>query len=183
MLSSCDISQELNNFHLYLCFTVIPQLESKYFSLLNNMPENFESSLAHLQQILSDEQICDILSVPEARACNQKILSCLIERVTCEEDVLDLCSNLEKITGSPALVGIVKELRTGIKLIDVRTYISYVCTHTCIVCVHVYVLVLVCMLVCVCVCVCVRACVCVCVRACVCVLFSLSSTNTLQSAY
>lgn len=84
-------------------------------SLLDNMPENYESSLACLQQILSDEQICDILSGPEARSCNQKILTCLIERVSCEEDVLDLCSNLEKIMGSPALVSIVEELRKGIK--------------------------------------------------------------------
>ena len=82
-------------------------------ALLDNMPENFESSLACLQQILTDDQICDILSVPEARACNQKILSCLIELVHCEEDVLDLCSHLEKIMGSQALVSIVEELRKG----------------------------------------------------------------------
>ena len=84
-------------------------------SLLDNMPENFESSLASLQHIFTDEQICDILSVPGARSCNQKILSCLIECVSCEEDVLDLCSHLEKIMGSPALVSIVEELRKGIE--------------------------------------------------------------------
>ena len=82
-------------------------------SLLDNLPENYESSLACLQQILSDEQICDILSVQKARGCNQKILNCLIERVHCEEDVLDLCSHLEKIMGSQTLVSIVEELRTG----------------------------------------------------------------------
>ena len=84
-------------------------------SLLDNMPENYELSLARLQQLFSDEQICDILGRPEARSCNQKILNCLIERVSCEEDVLDLCSHLEKIMGSPALVGIVEELQEGIK--------------------------------------------------------------------
>ena len=82
-------------------------------ALLDNLPENYESSLACLQQILTDDQICDILSVPEARACNQKILNCLIEQVHSEEDVLDLCSHLEKIMGSQALVDIVEELRKG----------------------------------------------------------------------
>ena len=81
--------------------------------LLDNLPENFESSLGRLQQIFSDEQICDILSIQEPRASNQKILNCLIERVTCEEDVLDLCSNLDKIMGSQALASIVEELRKG----------------------------------------------------------------------
>ena len=102
-------------------------------SLLDNLPENYESSLARLQQILSDDQICDILSVQEVRGCNQKILNCLIEQVHCEEDVLDLCSHLEKIMGSQTLVSIVKELRTGMN--------KGVC-------------------VCVCVRACVRACVC-----------------------
>ena len=83
-------------------------------SLLNNMPESYESSLASLQQILTDAQICDILTNPEeARTCNQKILNCLIEKVDCEEDVLDLCSHLEQIKESKDLRSIIEELRTG----------------------------------------------------------------------
>ena len=47
---------------------------------------------------LYDDQICDILGSGNSAIAIKIILDCLIERMTCREELLDLCDQLEKIT-------------------------------------------------------------------------------------
>ena len=82
--------------------------------ILDSLPIPYETTLFSLQQRISDEQIANILSGNDARASNQKILNCLIEQVTCEEDILDLCTSLAKIEKAPPrLIHIIEQLRRG----------------------------------------------------------------------
>ena len=86
-------------------------LKDKYTAILDSLPV----SLCSLQQSLTDEQIANILSDDDARAINQKILNCLIERVICEEDILDLCTSLAKIEKAPPrLISVIEQLRRGV---------------------------------------------------------------------
>jgi len=90
-------------------------LKDKYTILLDSLPIQYETTLCSLQQSLSDDQIATILSdTTDARASNQKILNCLIEQVKCEEDILDLCARLERISNAPErLIRTIEQLRRG----------------------------------------------------------------------
>ena len=89
-------------------------LKDKYTAILDSLPVPYETTLCSLQQSLTDEQIANILSDDDARAINQKILNCLIERVICEEDILDLCTSLAKIEKAPPrLISVIEQLRRG----------------------------------------------------------------------
>jgi len=91
-------------------------LKDKYTIILDSLPIPYETTLSSLQQSLSDDQIATILSgSTDDRAINQKIFNCLIELVKCEEDILDLCTSLERITNAPErLVRTIEQLRRGI---------------------------------------------------------------------
>jgi len=81
------------------------------------MPDDYEQSVGKLQNHISDDQICDILTCTSNwQAGNNKILNCLIEKLTCKEDLLDFCDQLEKITTSNDLIVIIEELKTGLCL-------------------------------------------------------------------
>lgn len=78
------------------------------------MPDNYEQSIAKLQNYFSDEQICTILYCTSHVTANKLILDYLIERMSCKEDQLDFCDQLEKIaTSSDELKFIIQRLRAG----------------------------------------------------------------------
>jgi len=80
--------------------------------ILDSLP--YETTLVSLEQSLSVEQIASILTDNDARTINQKILNCLIERVAREEDILDLCTSLDKIEKAPpSLTSVIEQLRRG----------------------------------------------------------------------
>ena len=77
------------------------------------MPDEYEQSIGKLQNHISDEQICDILCSSNCKVANNKILNCLVEKLNCKEDLLDLCDQLEKVSASNDLLVIIQELKTG----------------------------------------------------------------------
>jgi len=77
------------------------------------MPGNYEQSIGKLQNYISDDQICMILSSSNSTTANKIILDCLIERMSCREELLDLCDQLEKIVTSNQLMGVISDIRSG----------------------------------------------------------------------
>ena len=77
------------------------------------MPDEYEQSVDKLQEYISDDQMCVILSSSNSTIANKIILDCLIERMNCREDLLDLCHQLERLATSQQLSVLVRELRSG----------------------------------------------------------------------
>ena len=91
------------------------QLKAHYHTILQLMPGDYEQSIGKLQNHFSDDQICAILYSSDRMAANKLILDSLIERMSCKEDQLDLCDQLEKIaTASAELKVIIQKLRSGV---------------------------------------------------------------------
>ncbi|XP_065894224.1 uncharacterized protein [Dysidea avara] len=90
-------------------------LETHYHTILELMPDNYEQSVGKLQNYISDDQICMILSSSNSTTANKIILDCLIERMSCREELLDLCDQLETITTSHQFRMVISEIRSGIQ--------------------------------------------------------------------
>ena len=73
--------------------TDFAQLKTHYHAILQLMPDNYEQSVGKLQNYISDDQICMILSSSNSTTANKIILDCLIERMNCRGDLLDLCDH------------------------------------------------------------------------------------------
>ena len=86
----------------------------KYEEILECFPKDFHQSLQKLQDKLSDDQICTILSCSSSYTANKMILDVLIDRMKCKEDLLDLCDQLDRLTDiSPGLHHHIYEIRQG----------------------------------------------------------------------
>ena len=77
------------------------------------MPDDYELSVGKLLNYISDDQICNILSSSSSIIANKTILDCLIKRMRCREDLLDLCDQLEKIIASHDIEIVISEIRLG----------------------------------------------------------------------
>ena len=77
------------------------------------MPDDYELTVGTLQHYISFDQICVILSSSNSTIANKLILDYLIERMSCREELLDLCDQLESIATSHDLKLIINELRLG----------------------------------------------------------------------
>ena len=78
------------------------------------MPDEYELSVGKLVNYISDDQIGTILSSSNASVANKLILDCLIERISCKEELLDLCDQLESIIiASHDLKIVISEIRLG----------------------------------------------------------------------
>ena len=77
------------------------------------MPDNYEQSVGKLQNYISDDQICMILSSSNSTTANKMILDCLIERMSCREELLDLCDQLESISTSHQLDMLISEIKSS----------------------------------------------------------------------
>ena len=77
------------------------------------MPDDYELTVGKLLNYNSDDQICVILSSSNSTIANKIILDCLIERMRCREDLLDLCHQLENITTLHDLKIVINEIRIG----------------------------------------------------------------------
>ena len=77
------------------------------------MPDDYELTVGKLQNYISFDQICVILSSSNSTIANKLILDYLIERMSCREEILDLCNQLEKITTSHDMKMIISQLRLG----------------------------------------------------------------------
>ncbi|XP_065894615.1 uncharacterized protein [Dysidea avara] len=88
------------------------QLKTHYHAILQLMPDNYEQSVEKLQNYISDDQICMILSSSNSTKANKIIFDCLIERMSCREELLDLCDQLETISTSHQLNMLISEIRS-----------------------------------------------------------------------
>ena len=94
------------------------------------MPETYEQTLGRLQNFFSDDQLCAVLSCSSCSVANKLILDCLIKRMEREEDLLDFCDQLEKITGSQNLNDIINDIRSGkviAGIVSVMTMYTILC--------------------------------------------------------
>ena len=77
------------------------------------MPDEYELTVGKLQNYISVDQICSILSSSNSTRANKIILDCLIERMNYKEELLDLCHQLENITTSHDMKIVINEIRLG----------------------------------------------------------------------
>ena len=91
-------------------FTV---LKAYYHTILHLMPDDYELTVGKLQDYISVDQICAILSSSNSTSANKIILDCLIERMSYKEELLDLCHQLENITTSHDMKIVINEIRLG----------------------------------------------------------------------
>lgn len=103
------------NLHNYchLCATGLSELRVRYHSILHLMPDDYEPTIEKLLEYINDDQVCDILSSASSITANKKMLDCLIEEVNCEEDLFDLCDQLDNISKSHDIKSVTNELRLG----------------------------------------------------------------------
>ena len=94
-------------------FVDFTQLKTHYHSILQSIPDNYEQSVDKLKNYISDDQICMILNSSNSTVANKVILNGLIERMSCREELLDLCHQLETISTSPQLMMVISEIRSG----------------------------------------------------------------------
>lgn len=83
-------------------FTIYPtdfaELKAQYHTILQLMPDSYAITVGDLQHCISFDQICVIFSSSNSAIANKLILDFLIERVSCRQELIDLCDQLEKIT-------------------------------------------------------------------------------------
>ena len=77
------------------------------------MPDDYELTVGKLQNYISVDQICAILSSSNSTSANKIILDCLIERMSYKEELLDLCHQLENITTSHDMKIVTNDIRLG----------------------------------------------------------------------
>ena len=100
-----------------MCITIyvtdLNELKASYHTILHFMPDDYETTVGILQSCITDDQICAVLGSSNSAIANKLILDSLIERISCREEMLDLCDQLENITESHDLKVIINELRLG----------------------------------------------------------------------
>ena len=99
--------------YVYICTTDFTKLKAHYQTILRLMPDDYELTAAKLVNFISDDQICTILSNNKSSIANKIILDCLIERMRCREELLDLCDQLENITTSHDMKIVISDIRIG----------------------------------------------------------------------
>ena len=88
-------------------------MKAHYHTILHLMPNDYELTVGKLQNYISDDHICTILSSSNSTIANKVILDCLIKRMSCREGLLDLCDQLEKIATSHELMKVINKIRLG----------------------------------------------------------------------
>ena len=75
------------------------------------MSYEYELTVGKLLNYINNDQICDVLGSGNPVIANKIILDCLIERMTCREELLHLCDQLEKITTLHDMKIVIDEIR------------------------------------------------------------------------
>ena len=99
--------------YFYTQYADFTELKAHYHNILRLMPDDYEPTIEKLLNCISDDQICTILSSSNSTVANKIILDCLIKRMRCREELLDLCDQLENITTSHDMKIVISEIRLG----------------------------------------------------------------------
>ena len=108
-----------NNYFIYVyilyiyIYTDFTELRAHYHTILHLMPVEYEMTVGKLQDYISDDQICAILSSNNLSIANKIMLDCLIERMKCRDDLLILCDLLESISTATEFKSIINDIRAG----------------------------------------------------------------------
>ena len=89
------------------------ELRAHYHTILHLMPNDYELTVGKLQNYFSDDQICDVLLCSNSTDANKLILDHLIQVMSCREELLDFCDQLELIAESHDLKVIINGIRSG----------------------------------------------------------------------
>ena len=98
---------------MFMYATDFTELRVHYQNILHFMPDDYELTVGKLQNYISFHHICDILNSSSSTTANKLILDYLIGKMSCREELLDLCDQLEIITTSHDMKMITNELRLG----------------------------------------------------------------------
>ena len=98
---------------LFMYITDFTELRAHYHNILHLMPDDYELTVGKLENYISFDQICIILSSSNSTIANKLILDYLIERISCREELLDLCNQLENITTSHDMKIVINDIRLG----------------------------------------------------------------------
>ncbi|XP_065910127.1 uncharacterized protein [Dysidea avara] len=101
-------------------------LARRYTNLVMSMPPNYQKTLHHLQDHISDDQISTILECRDYVTSNKMILDCLVMKVHCKDDLLNLCDQLSNVTGSPTMLGLVNDIRKDIATAVVTPALNFI---------------------------------------------------------
>ena len=88
-------------------------LESNYTDILQSFPEDYKQTLITLHHSFSDDLIINALNSSCATVANKMMLNYLMDSLKCNDDILQLCNQLEKVSDSPILLKIISDLRKG----------------------------------------------------------------------
>ncbi|XP_065900447.1 uncharacterized protein [Dysidea avara] len=92
----------------------LSELRSCYDDIIKNMPDNYYETVQLLERELCDTHISSIFECSHFTAANQIIMECLMERVNCKADTLDLCERLSLLKNAPRLTQIIENLRMAV---------------------------------------------------------------------
>ena len=81
----------------YYYFTDVELVRPKYDAILQSLPIDYEKTLQAIQDHLTDEQMCSVLSNSNYTSANKVILNCLVENMSSRGNLLLLCEYLQKI--------------------------------------------------------------------------------------
>ena len=101
------------SWHMQVNIVDFVLLKTHYHNILRWMPDNYERSVVKLLNYISDDQICMILSCSSSTAANKMILDCLIEKISCRKELLNLCDQLKTISTSHQLNTLISQIRSG----------------------------------------------------------------------
>ena len=87
-------------------------LKSRYDTIFQSLCTDYEQTLDTIQDQLTDDQICQVLICSDHKIANKVILDCLIEKIKCVTDFIELCDQLQLlIPSSPCLTDVVGEIQ------------------------------------------------------------------------
>ena len=110
---TCMILIHYDCIYYYLYAIDFAKLKHRYHTILHLMPDDYAVTVGKLQNYISFDQICGILSSSNSTIANKLILDYLIERMNSKREMLILCDQLESITTSHDLKSIINEIRSG----------------------------------------------------------------------
>ena len=92
-------------------------VRSTFGDILQCLPVDYEKTLQVVQDYLTDEHICIILSNSDHSSANKAILDCLIEKANHTRNLFEFCDQIEKIlplsTNQGSLTNKITEIRTS----------------------------------------------------------------------
>ena len=92
-------------------------IQVHYNKILENLPDDYETTLDIVQDNFTNELIIAVLSCDSVREANKTMLDALIEKVNTNECVLELCEQLKKINGSTDLFDVLMQLKQGMDFV------------------------------------------------------------------